>query len=40
MQLTLIKPAFAAELAASLMNLLPAMPGGQFLFPPRLDCST
>jgi hypothetical protein len=35
-----IKPAFAAELDASLMNLLPRLQEGQFLFPPGLDCST
>jgi hypothetical protein len=40
MQLMPIKPAFAAELAASLMNLLPGLQGGQFLFPPGLDGST
>jgi hypothetical protein len=40
MQLMPIKPAFAAEMAASLTNLLPGAHGGQFLFPPGLDGST
>jgi hypothetical protein len=40
MQLTPVKPAFAAEMVASLMNLLPGERDEQFLFPPRLDCST
>jgi hypothetical protein len=40
MQLMPLKPAFAAEMATSLMNLLPGMRGGQFLFPPGPDCST
>jgi hypothetical protein len=40
MQLMLVKAAFAAELAASLMNLLPGAPSGQFLFPWGRDCST
>ncbi len=36
----LVKPAFAAELVTSLMNLLPGLQEGQFLFPPELECST
>jgi hypothetical protein len=40
MQSMPIKPAFAAELAALLTNLLPGMRRGQFLFPAGLDRST
>jgi hypothetical protein len=40
MQLMPVKPAFAAEMVASLMNLLPGTREGQFLFLPRPDCST
>jgi hypothetical protein len=40
MQLTLVKPAFAAEIATSLTDLLSAARGGQFLFPFGLNCST
>jgi len=40
MQLMLVKAAFAAELAASLTNLLPGAPSGQFLFPLGRECST
>ncbi|MCP2128924.1 hypothetical protein ABH991_001745 [Bradyrhizobium ottawaense] len=35
-----VKPAFAAELAILLMNLLPGARGGQFLFPAAFECST
>jgi hypothetical protein len=40
MQLMPIKPACAAEMAASLTNLLSGMQGGQFLFPGTHDGST
>jgi len=40
MQLMPVKPAFAAEMVASLMDLLSGARGGQFLFPPRLEYST
>jgi hypothetical protein len=40
MQLMPVKPAFAAEMVASLMDLLSGAVGGQFLFPPRLEYST
>jgi hypothetical protein len=40
MQLMPVKPAIAAELAASLTDLLPGLHRGQFLFPERLDRST
>jgi hypothetical protein len=40
MQSMPVKAAFAAELAALLMNLLPGAHAGQFLFPAGLDRST
>jgi hypothetical protein len=39
MQLTPIKPAFAAELGAALTNLLRGAQDGQFLFPLGRDHS-
>jgi hypothetical protein len=35
-----VKPAFAAGLVSSLMNLLPGTREGQFLFLSEPDCST
>jgi hypothetical protein len=40
MQLMPIKPAFAAEMVTSLMDLLSGACGGQFLFPQELEYST
>jgi hypothetical protein len=40
MQLMPVKPAFAAEMVTSLMDLLSGACGGQFLFPPGLEYST
>jgi hypothetical protein len=40
MQLTPVKPAFAAEMVTSLMDLLSGARGGQFLFPHGLEYST
>jgi hypothetical protein len=40
MQLMPVKPAFAAEMIASLMDLLSGVCGGQFLVPPGPEYST
>jgi hypothetical protein len=40
MQLMPVKPAFAAEMVTSLMDLLSGACGGQFLFPREFEYST